>query len=102
MLGGCSFSVLQWNVLAAWLCDAKAFPHAHDVKSLDWEVRANAFKKILVESPVFDFVSLQEVDHWSDFFEPEFSKLGFQGHFFKKQADDILFSYSTIRASAPS
>lgn len=84
------FTVLQWNVLADWLCDAKAFPHAHNEDCLKWDNRATAFKQILAAGPLPDLVSMQEVDHWDDFFKVEMEKLGLKGHFYKKEAADIL------------
>jgi len=72
------FTVIQFNTLADHL--AHSFPHC---EKLNWEHR-----KILllneIEKYDADIICLQEVDHFEDFFEPEFKKRNYSGLFKQK------------------
>lgn len=56
---------------------------------LKWPFRKDRIlEQILLLSP--DVICLQEVDHFSDFFEPFFDELGYEGCFFQKKDSPCL------------
>jgi nocturnin len=76
------FSVMQFNCLADALSDA--FPHvSKDI--LSWSHRMKLFEKLFA-SPTHDFLCLEEVDHFDDFFKPFLSKLGYSGRFYQRRS----------------
>lgn len=80
-----------WNILLLeqYSCTnytVQAITYTQQVKDtacLRWE---NRKKAILAQIQYLDpdIVCLQEVDHYKDFFLPELSKLGYNGHFKKR------------------
>lgn len=73
-------TVMTWNTLADQL--ANDFP-AVSPEHLTWEYRKNLLLEGIT-SYMPDVVCLQEVDHFSDFFQLELSERGYQGWFQKK------------------
>jgi len=82
---GDSFIVFHWNILADYL--SEDFPHS-DPNILKWEYRAPRILNIIKESNA-DLISLVEVDHYSDFIEPELSVLGYKSLFQKKKGNNL-------------
>ena len=95
------FSYLQWNVLADKLCDMGSFPHCHDPKAVEWANRKVQLASILLNQVKPDILTMQEVDHYADFFEPTLSAIGYTGIFVAKKdpeatvADGCALFYNT-------
>lgn len=73
--------ILTMNTLADQCAknDPQGFPYV-DYEILEWNNRKVQLIKIITEqSP--DFICLQEVDHFTDWFEPELLSLGYTGIF---------------------
>lgn len=87
------FRVLQFNVLADGLSglreDKGSFANT-DPKLLDWESRKyKLLGEIIQYSP--DIVTMQEVDHYNDFFLPELQAMGYIGVYSPKPLSACLF-----------
>ena len=104
---GSSFKVMQFNTLADgkfvyyayhcyyWLASIHctlvfyilALAHSTFIKcpaaALKWEYRGPRVMQEITRSGA-DIVCLEEVDHYSDFFEPELASRGFEGFFLPK------------------
>lgn len=84
--------IQQYNVLADGLSalrpDLGGFSRASR-EVLDWESRRH---RLLSEIKKYDadVITLQEVDHYYDFFLPEMNKLGYIGHFAPKPTSACL------------
>jgi endonuclease/exonuclease/phosphatase family metal-dependent hydrolase len=80
--------VAQFNVLADGLSgndELKGGFTEVPLDALDWSYRAGRLVEELVrhgEKP--DVISLQEVDHFHDWFEPALARLGYEGRFMAK------------------
>lgn len=87
-----SLRVLQYNVLADGLSglrpDLGGFSRV-DKSLLSWSARKDA---LLTEMQDYapDIITLQECDHFHDFFEPELRKLRYKGVFAPKPASACL------------
>jgi len=87
------FRVLQFNVLADGLSglreDRGSFINV-DPKSLEWEQRRyRLLGEVVQYSP--DIITMQEVDHYNDFFFPELQRMGYIGMFAPKPLSSCLF-----------
>lgn len=87
-----SLRVMQYNILADGLCglrrDSGGFSRT-EKQYLDWNYRKSAFLSEITSSDP-DVITLQECDHFDDFFEPELTKLGYKGIFAPKPASACL------------
>ena len=91
-------SILQFNILADHLSDA--FPLV-DKDCLKWENRKTLIlEHILQKSP--DIICLEEVDHFTDWFQPELAKFGYTGYFITKKVDGcaLFFKHDKFRAGS--
>ncbi|MDA1266617.1 MAG: endonuclease/exonuclease/phosphatase family protein [Planctomycetota bacterium] len=82
--GPLTFSLLQWNTLADGLAQG-SFPAAPPA-SLAWSARGQRLLEELElpEIGLPDVICLQEVDHYSDHFEPALRERGYAGIFAPK------------------
>ena len=111
--GGCkanTIRVMQWNVLAdgklacllmeyfaIFLLSTTALSHSSSTsnfirapqKALKWENRSEMLLEEILRSGA-DIVCLEEVDHFSDFFQPKLSENGFEGIFKPKASSPCL------------
>jgi mRNA deadenylase 3'-5' endonuclease subunit Ccr4 len=73
--------VTSYNTLADQYANntPQGFVHV-DPAVLEWSTRKNLLLRDIVSNDP-DFIGLQEVDHWNDFFEPELRKLGYDGSY---------------------
>jgi CCR4-NOT transcription complex subunit 6 len=78
-----TFSVLQFNTLADYLCDSKSFPHA-DPRILTWSYRKEKLVQEILQLNA-DVVQLEEVDHFEMFQEK--LKATYEGIFMKKNSE---------------
>jgi nocturnin len=79
------------NTLADMCADQSefGFPHAR-AEILAWNYRKNLLiEELICGAP--DFICLQEVDHWTDWFEPELSRYGYVGCF-RNSAEDMALT----------
>lgn len=99
--------VLTWNVLAD--CYAKASPSSHATSSLpsyaaqplpnpsstSWSSRQDLLERTLFAQTGVDIYTLQEVDHFHDFFQPLFARRGYQTLFAQRprKQDGCLIAY---------
>jgi len=90
------FRLLQWNVLADYLSTTDSFEHV-DPQVLQWKNRADNQLNIILEHD-YDFVSLQECDHYDDFLLPNLGNKGFRGLFKKKVGSNADGSALLYRA----
>jgi mRNA deadenylase 3'-5' endonuclease subunit Ccr4 len=81
--------MLQFNCLADALSDG--FTHADDPKVFTWEHRWPLIQKILLGAD-YDFIGLQEVDHYYTHFMPFLAKYGYQGVFLMRRMDEAPIS----------
>jgi nocturnin len=75
------FKVRTMNILADQCAknDSAGFPHV-EPSVLEWDNRKQSIiDQLVIDSP--DFICLQEVDHWHDWFQPELAKYGYEGVF---------------------
>ena len=89
---GPTVRVQQFNVLADGLAGRRAdlgkFSRL-DKSVLDWEIRkANLLKEIKQYDA--DIITLQEADHYHDFFQPQLEALGYCGYFAAKPTSACL------------
>lgn len=73
------FSVFTMNTLADQCAknDSQGFPHVKP-EVLQWENRKEHIISVIIKhSP--DFICLQEIDHWFDWYQPILSNYGYQG-----------------------
>ena len=86
------FRVLQFNALAdglSGLARDKGFFSRVNAMDLDWEVRkTRLIGEILQYTP--DIITMQEIDHYNDFFLPELNSLGYIGVFAPKPLSACL------------
>jgi mRNA deadenylase 3'-5' endonuclease subunit Ccr4 len=82
------FRVMQFNLLADGLSglrpDRGMFSYVNrDPHILWWPIRRT---KLLAEIDTYspDILTVQEMDHFSDFFQPELAKRGYTGYFAPK------------------
>lgn len=81
--------VLQWNTLADQL--SEAFPHV-DPRCVLWTNR----RRMLIDEIIRcnpNVITLEEVDHFDDWFLPELRRYGYRGHYYTggKQYGNALF-----------
>ena len=90
--GSKTVRVLQFNVLADGLCakrESLGYFSRIDKKYLDWEYRkTRILNEIIQYDP--DVITLQEVDHYYDYFLVELFKRGYVGHFAPKPTSACL------------
>ncbi|KAI8388307.1 Endonuclease/exonuclease/phosphatase [Radiomyces spectabilis] len=74
------FTVMTYNILAQALIKRELFPHSGDL--LKWKTRR---KMVMDEITMYkpDILCLQEVDMYEEFYESQFSKLGYKTLFYK-------------------
>jgi len=79
---GFEFSIMTYNVLAECYVVATRYAHCPEY-ARRWSYRG---KQILKEITIYmpDVIVLQEVDHYSDFFEPALALLGYKGLYAKR------------------
>jgi mRNA deadenylase 3'-5' endonuclease subunit Ccr4 len=94
--GAFKFTILQWNVLADYLSTTQSFQFV-DPEVLQWKNRCANQLAIILEND-YDFVSLQEVDHYHDFLLPNLQKKGFGGLYKKKVGTNLDGSALFYRA----
>jgi len=82
-------NILQFNVLADALIDG--FTHVADSSILEWDHRWPLIQKILARES-YDFICLQEVDHYEDYFAPFLSELGYDGIFCQRRLEEAPIS----------
>jgi len=76
------FSILQFNALAGCLCYPDCFPHV-DPDALTWEFRKQRLLDVITEHH-YDFICMEEVDHYEDHFLPFLEKCGYGGVYKRK------------------
>jgi len=86
------FRILQYNVLADGLfglqSDIGSFSRVSP-KIAHWDYRKELLlQEILQFDP--DIITLQECDHYDDFFQPELLRRGYSGHFAPKPSSPCL------------
>jgi mRNA deadenylase 3'-5' endonuclease subunit Ccr4 len=82
-------SVFQFNTLADALSDA--FPHVSTQELLGWAHRQRLFPQIFQQADrPYDFVTLEEVDHFADFFAPLLREQGYDGIFAQRRANAVV------------
>ena len=77
-----TLQLLQWNVLADGLsgnCEGKGGFTKCPASWLDWERRRHQILKVVGEHGGADIVTMQEVDHFEEWYQPELDKLGYDG-----------------------
>jgi len=94
-----SVTLLQFNILAEWL-SVNDFPEKSRTV-IDWNFRKNNLISIILEhSP--DIITLEECDHFYDWFKPELAKAGYEGIFQPKRDKDgtaVFWSQKTFKIS---
>jgi CCR4-NOT transcription complex subunit 6 len=82
---GPSFTIVTYNVLADVCATSEMFPNCPSF-ALSWEYRRQNLLKEILQCDA-DIICLQEVqqNHFSNFFNPELTKIGYQGLFKEKQ-----------------
>mmetsp|Transcript_52028 Transcript_52028/g.111349 ORF Transcript_52028/g.111349 Transcript_52028/m.111349 type:complete len:395 (-) Transcript_52028:19-1203(-) len=89
--GGLHFQVAQLNMLADGLSGKSLKPPsggftATPLEALDWEYRrSRLLEELFRHGPLPDIVAIEEIDHFSDWFEPHMAKMGYAGSFVAKQ-----------------
>jgi mRNA deadenylase 3'-5' endonuclease subunit Ccr4 len=88
-----TFTLMQFNVLADGLCGRMSFPHGGFTQLLpeeaDWKNRKNRLlEEIATHAP--DILTLQEVDHFDDWFVPQLARMGYVGLYMPKSSSPCL------------
>jgi endonuclease/exonuclease/phosphatase family metal-dependent hydrolase len=88
-----------WNVLAdsyAYSHCLKSTPETAVPKYIEWDYRKNRIANSITSSGA-DILCLQEVDHYTDFFEPLLEKLGYKSLYLQrhKRKDGCLIAYNS-------
>ena len=81
--------VATWNVLA----------DCYAGNGCDWEHRSKQIESILTLLEHHDFIVLQEVDHFDDFYQPLFHRLGFGTRYIQRPTknDGCLVAYALAK-----
>ena len=93
------FNIACWNVLAdcyAYRQPSKAIVEPVIPIYISWDVRKHKIEDSISTSGA-DILCLQEVDHYVDFYEPLFEKLGYKSLYLqrKKRQDGCLIAYNS-------
>lgn len=88
-----------WNVLAdsyAYSHCLKSAPETTVPKYIEWDYRKNRIAQSITSSRA-DILCLQEVDHYTDFYEPLLEKLGYKSLYLQrhKRNDGCLIAYNS-------
>lgn len=92
-------NIACWNVLAdsyAYGHCLKTTPVAMIPKYIDWDYRKHKIANSITSSGA-DILCLQEVDHYTDFFEPLLERLGYKSLYLQrhKRKDGCLIAYNS-------
>lgn len=88
-----NISITTMNTLADICADTSpmGFPNV-DPSILSWEHR----KYLLIDEITrcsADFICLQEVDHWEDWFQPQLQQLGYEGYYAKGERHGLVLAW---------